>query len=144
MRPVNLAGSPVQRASAASAIVSRGSNITPSTHPAATSDGVAMAPCGARALTAMPWPSHSLATDTVSRFRAALVAPYIAPALEGLLVGNGGPGGSSAENVVMFRIAPCPRSRIPPITSAVSSHGAHRFTCRARSRRPAGTDSNDP
>ena len=49
----------------------------------------------------MPWPSHSLATDTVSRFSAALVAPYIAPAFDGLLDGNGGPGGSSAENVVV-------------------------------------------
>jgi hypothetical protein len=64
-----------------------------SIQPAATSCGVAIAACGVRPLTAIPWPSHSLAAVTVRRLSAALDAPYWKPLLAGLFVGNGGPGG---------------------------------------------------
>ena len=93
-----------------------------------------MAACGVSALTATPCPSHSLAAATVSRFNAAFVAPYWNPAFAGRLSGNGGPGGSSPENDVRFRIQPRARSRIPGTTAFISSQGAQRFTCRHRSR----------
>src|SRR3954453_2476151 len=110
-------------------MVSSGSNIPSSIHPAPTRLGVAIAACGASALTATPWPSHSLAAATVSRLSAALVEPYADPDFAGLLVGYGGPGGISAANVVTLRIQPRPRSRIPPMTSVMSSHGAWKLTC---------------
>ena len=77
-------------------MVSSGSNSSGSMPPAATRLGVEMAACGVSALTATPCPSHSLAAATVSRLSAAFEAPYWKPALAGQVVGNGGPGGSSA------------------------------------------------
>src|SRR3954454_23532367 len=106
MRPVSTSGLPEHSASAASAIVSSGSNISSLIHPPATSAGVAIAAWGVRPLTATPWPWHSLAAATVSRFSAALDAPYWNPPDAGLLFGNGGPGGSSAANDVRLRIQP--------------------------------------
>src|SRR5687768_18109562 len=58
-------------------------------------DALPISACGVSALTAIPWPSHSLAALTVSRLSAAFAAPYTKPPFAGLFVGNGGPGGSS-------------------------------------------------
>ena len=74
-------GSPEQSASAASAIVSSGSNMVLVDPAAGHQLGVAMAAWGVRAFTDTPWPSHSLAAATVRRLSAALVAPYGEPRL---------------------------------------------------------------
>ena len=142
MRPVSSDGDAVHRARADSAIVSSGSNMVSSIHPAATRFGVAMAACGVRALTVTPSAKHSLAAATVSRFRAAFDAPYWKPPVAGLLVGNGGPGGSSAANEVRLRIQPPPRDRMPPTTWVISSQGAQRLTWRHRSRSAGRVCSN--
>ena len=78
----------------------------------------------------------------MSRLRAAFEAPYWNPPVAGLLVGNGGPGGSSAANEVRFRTQPAPRSRMPGTAAFMSSHGAQRLTCRFRSRSSGVTWSN--
>ena len=120
-------------ASAASAIVSTGSNKSVlATSPELMTPGVRMAHCGVRAFTAIPWPSFSPAAATVNRLSAAFVAPYIAlPSLA--LNANGGPGGSSPLKLVRLRIHPRPRARIPGRTWAMCSQGAQTLTCWYRS-----------
>ena len=112
MRPLSTAGSPVQRASAASAMVSTGSNkVVSATRPDSSTPGVRMAHCGVIAFTAIT-PSFSPAAAIVRRLSAALVAPYIAlPSFA--LNANGGPGGSSPLKLVRLRIQPRPRAACP-------------------------------